>query len=523
MSTSIDYLVIGAGPAGLQLGYFLERAGRDYLVLEAGAAPGTFFHTFPRHRTLISINKPHTGWDDPELNLRVDWNSLLSDDPELLFTRYTERYFPAAEDMERYLADFAAKQRLRVKYDARVTSVTRDGRFHVTDAKGDTYLAKRIIMATGVGTTPYVPPIPGIETAELYTTVSVEPKDFLDQRVLIIGKGNSAFETADNLLETAAVIHVAGPNSLRLAWRTHFVGHLRAINNGFLDTYQLKSQNAVLDGKVLRIEHKDDSYLVTVSFARANEVTKDIPYDRVIVCTGFRFDASIFDDTCRPELVINDRFPAQTPQWESVNVADLHFAGTLTQQRDFKKSTSGFIHGFRYGVRALHRMLEQRHHGQSWPCLTLSPDPETLMDAVIARVNRTSALWQQFGFLCDLLVVGDEGRYYEEMPVDHVPDSGLATARDHFTITLEYGPDHDKVDPFDISVGRITQSDADHADKGHYLHPVVRHYRNGEFVAEHHITENLENEWDSTRVHREPLRAFFTRQLADELTTTVPV
>ena len=32
----MDYLVIGAGPAGLQLGYFLARAGRDYQILEAG-------------------------------------------------------------------------------------------------------------------------------------------------------------------------------------------------------------------------------------------------------------------------------------------------------------------------------------------------------------------------------------------------------------------------------------------------------------------------------------------------------
>ena len=35
-----DYLIIGAGPAGLQLGYYLEKAGRDYLILEAGDAPG---------------------------------------------------------------------------------------------------------------------------------------------------------------------------------------------------------------------------------------------------------------------------------------------------------------------------------------------------------------------------------------------------------------------------------------------------------------------------------------------------
>lgn len=87
----MDYLVIGAGPAGLQVGYFLERAGRDYLILEAGDAPGAFFRTFPRHRRLISINKPHTGSDDPQINLRMDWNSLLSDNPSLRFTRYTPR------------------------------------------------------------------------------------------------------------------------------------------------------------------------------------------------------------------------------------------------------------------------------------------------------------------------------------------------------------------------------------------------------------------------------------------------
>ena len=39
----MDYLVIGAGPAGLQLGHFLERAGRDYLILEGGPGAGSFF------------------------------------------------------------------------------------------------------------------------------------------------------------------------------------------------------------------------------------------------------------------------------------------------------------------------------------------------------------------------------------------------------------------------------------------------------------------------------------------------
>ncbi|MEU7476633.1 NAD(P)-binding domain-containing protein [Lentzea sp. NPDC042327] len=507
---STDCLVIGAGPAGLQASALLKQAGRDHLVLESGAAAGTFFTRFPRHRMLISINKVHTGWDDPELNLRTDWNSLLTDDPDLLFTAYTPRYFPGADDMVRYLGDFAVKNDLPIRYDTTVVSVTRPDDFVVHDQHGGTYRAKRLIVATGVSKQ-YVPDIEGVEHAEPYYDVSVDPADFTGKKVLIIGRGNSAFETADNLVETAAVIHVAGPGSLKLAWQTHFVGHLRAVNNNFLDTYQLKSQNAVLDGHIAGIRRDGDDYWVKVSFQRVNEVVKEIRYDRVILATGFRFDASIFAPECRPQLTIKDRFPDQTAAWESVNVPDLFFAGTITQARDFKKSTSGFIHGFRYGVRALHRIIEHRYHGVDWPSREIAADGVT--DAIIERVNRTSALWQLFAFMSDVVLFGADGtvRYVEEVPVAHLHE---AVARGEFgdvesylVVTLEYGADHDKVNPFDISAGRTSQDDTSGLD-GRYLHPVVRRFRAGELVDEHHLTENLENEWDSETVHRAPLREY---------------
>jgi thioredoxin reductase len=511
-SSYFDYLIIGAGPAGCQLGYFLEKAGRNYLILEAGDSPGTFFRTFPRHRTLISNNKRHTGWSDPELNLRMDWNSLLSDDSHLLFTGRSTSYFPPADEMVRYLSDFAGASGLRIQCNTRVANVCRNGSFRVTDEQGRVYESKCLIVATGVSK-PYIPSIPGIETAEVYTSVPVDADGFKNQRVLIVGKGNSAFETAGNLIETAAVIHVAGPNSIRLAWRTHFVGHLRAVNNNFLDTYQLKSQNALLDGHVEHIERRNGSYIVRFRFTRANEITKDLPYDRVIVCTGFRFDHSIFDESCTPELLISNRFPAQNAEWESTNVPDLYFAGTLMQVRDYKKSTSGFIHGFRYCVRALNKMLESKYEGHPWPSRSISADPRALMEAVIDRVNRTSALWQEFGFLCDLIVVGQDGsaNYYEELPIDYVHEKHRA-GEHYFVITLEYGADHDRFDPFDVSVERITQSDRDRSIESRYLHPVVRYYQRGVLAREHHVTENLENEWTGS-THREPLEAAFAEVL----------
>ncbi|MFG1807535.1 NAD(P)-binding domain-containing protein [Streptomyces sp. NPDC049040] len=523
----LDYLVVGAGPAGTQAGYFLERAGRNYLVVEAGESPGTFFRRFPRHRKMISNNKVNTGWDDPELNLRMDWNSLLSQENGPLFTAVTPRYFPPADAFVGYLADFAATHGIRIRCNTRIVRISREpdessgggrgqrGDFLAHAEDGTVLRARRIIAATGVSR-PYVPPFEGAELAETYADVSVDPEEFTGKRVLVIGRGNSAFETADNLIENAAVIHVAGPGSLRLAWQTHFVGHLRALNNNFLDTYQLKSQNALLDGDIQYVKRDDDgTYRVAVKFSRVAEVVKEIPYDRVILATGFRFDASVFDEDCRPALAIRDRFPAQTEAWESVNVPDLFFVGTITQVRDFKRSTSGFIHGFRYGVRALHRMLEQRYHDRDWPSQDVAGSPEAVADAILARVNRSSGLWQMFAFLADTVALGADGsvRYYPEVPLDHlhpaIADGRFGAVDRCLAVTLEYGADHDKVNPFDVSVTRVSQESTGGLD-GRYLHPVVRLFQDGKVLAEHHLTENLENEWDSETVHRAPLISFLS-------------
>ena len=510
--TAYDYVVIGAGPAGLQTAYSLQQAGLDYLVLEGGEGAGTFYTKFPRHRTLISSNKVYTGFDDPEKNMRWDWNSLLTDSEEILFKHYSKAYFPKADDIVRYLGDFARHYGLNVRYRTRVARVGKSaGEFTIAAEDGMQIRARRLIVATGYSR-PYLPPIAGIELAEVYTDVSVDPDDFINQHVLILGKGNSAFETADNLIPTAAVIHVASPSPLNLAWKTHFVGHLRAVNNNFLDTYQLKSQNAIIDATIETIEKREDGkYAVTVAYSHANGERETLVYDRVIACTGFRFDASIFDESCRPELVINDRFPRQSSAWESTNVDGLYVAGSITAMRDYKKTTSGFIHGFRYNCRVLVKLLEARYHGRPLPHRAIAPTAEGLRDAVLERVNRSSALWQQFGFLGDVIVVSDDGEradYYDELPVDYVHDGALGRNAHYYMVTLEFG--HITGDPFAIE----RDPDPAQASRSTFLHPVVRRYRGVELLGEVHLIEHLYADWSDPVLHLDPLSAFFEASLA---------
>ncbi len=508
-----EYLILGAGPAGLQLGYYLHKANRDYRILDAGGGPGRFFTRFPRHRTLISSNKVYTGYTDPEVNLRWDWNSLLSDSEEALFKRYSGRYFPAADDFVRYLEDFAARFQLRAHYAAQVELVRRNGQFCVTTGTGVSFTSPRLIVATGVSL-PYLPAIPGIENVQPYTTMSLDVSQFRNKRVLIVGKGNSAFETAEHLLESAAVIHLASPNSVRMAWQSHYVGHLRAVNNNFLDTYQLKSQNAVIDAVIEEIRKEGEKFVIRFRYKRAVGEVEELVYDHVLACTGFRFDSSIFAEECRPALAINGRFPLQTSAWESSNAQDMYFAGTLMQMRDFKKSQSGFIHGFRYNVHALFHILNARYEGIPWPRRTIAPDHESIAEAIIGRINRTSALWQQFGFLGDFVMLDSSGgpaQYFEQVPIDYVRDGGLGDYSEYLQITLEYGLAHGDADPFRLD--RVRGEDVDHAELSNFLHPVVRRYVGNKFAAEHHVIENLFGEWKGPE-HVKPLQAFIAKQCA---------
>lgn len=513
MSFDFEYLIIGAGPAGIQLGYYFERDGRSYQILERGEGPGTFFQTFPRHRKLISINKVHTGTDDPELKLRHDWNSLLTDDYSFLFKDYSQEYFPPANSLLEYVSAFVERFRINVRYGADVARVTRFGdgyRLRLSD--GTELTCSRLIIATGVSK-PYVPDIPGVEFAENYQDMSVDPQDFINQRVLILGKGNSAFETADNLIPTAAVIHLCSPYPIDFAWKTHYVGDLRAVNNNILDTYQLKSQNAILDADTIGIRRNDNgTFTAQFKYQHAEGEIEELNYDRVLCCTGFRFDASIFDENTKPDLTIFDKFPSLTCEWESTNQPGMYFIGTLMQMRDYKKSTSGFIHGFRYNVEAFSKLLAEKYHGKPWPYSVHNFEAEVLTQKILSRVNGSSALWQQQSFLGDVMVVQTDSsiRYYQGMPVAYLQKHFVDNDQRCFVLTLEFGSSSMGDDPF--RVNRIRRDNITKAAASTFLHPAIREFENGAKVSEHHIIEDLEAIWKEPE-HIQPLERYLSQRI----------
>ncbi|KAL3308903.1 RAC-gamma serine/threonine-protein kinase, partial [Cichlidogyrus casuarinus] len=251
--SDVEYCVIGGGPGGLQTAYYLQQDNRDYVVFEAEDSVGAFYKKYPIHEQLISINKVHTGSDDFEFNLRHDWNSLLQDhhphEKQLLFKNVTEQFWPQRHHMRQYLEQFRQLYQLKVKLNSRVQSLTynREKKEFLVQV-ANTNLKQEykvtcmyVISAIGLG-------IPlslfALNTTRHVNYADLDPADvdkFKGKDVVIFGAGNSAFETAAQLSMYANKVQMASRNRIKLAFQTHYVGDVRAINLPFLDTYQLKS------------------------------------------------------------------------------------------------------------------------------------------------------------------------------------------------------------------------------------------------------------------------------------------
>lgn len=97
------------------------------------------------------------------------------------------------------------------------------------------------------------------------------------------------------------------------------------------------------------------------------------------------------------------KFPKVNYDYQSSDLEHLYFAGVIAHSLDFRKSSGGFIHGFRYTARALHQLLESRYHEQKWPSVLVPW--HGLTNYLIKRINEADGNYQMFGQLVDVILI----------------------------------------------------------------------------------------------------------------------
>lgn len=201
-----NVVVIGAGQAGLSVGYHLKRQGIDHVILDGASRIGDVW----RNR-----------WD----SLRLFTPAKLDGLQGYRFPTSNDS-FPTKDQMANYLESYARKFDLPVRLNSRVERLHRaDGYFRL-ETTGGAYEADRVVVAAASYQKPRVPALARDVGADLFQMHSREyrkPDQIPDGSVLLVGAGNSGAEIALELSRTHKV-YLSGRD----------VGHIPFDVEGFL-------------------------------------------------------------------------------------------------------------------------------------------------------------------------------------------------------------------------------------------------------------------------------------------------
>jgi putative flavoprotein involved in K+ transport len=201
-ASSFDVVVIGAGQAGLAMGYFLSRQGRRFVIMDAADSIGAAW----RER-----------WESLTLFTPRRYNSL----PRLPFPGDSDGY-PNRDEVIAYLEQYAETFELPIELNSPVRRLTaEDGRF-VLEVDGRTITSDQVVVATGPFQAPYVPELAdrlGAEVFQAHSTGYRKPNDVPEGTVLTVGGGNTGFQITKELSATHRVFLSVGSRQTPLPQR----------------------------------------------------------------------------------------------------------------------------------------------------------------------------------------------------------------------------------------------------------------------------------------------------------------
>lgn len=179
---AVDVAIIGAGPAGISATLMAKKLGLSTVTLEQDSLGGTVY-TFPRSKIVMTapMELPLYGkvklFDTSKGELLKIWNEVIE------------------------------KHGIEIKEHTKVDEIRplESGVFKLITSKGDEILAQKVLLAIGRRGTPRKLGVPGEDTEKVAYRL-LEPEMIEDKKVVVVGGGDSAIESAMLLMAQNEVI-----------------------------------------------------------------------------------------------------------------------------------------------------------------------------------------------------------------------------------------------------------------------------------------------------------------------------
>jgi cation diffusion facilitator CzcD-associated flavoprotein CzcO len=334
---AVPVVIVGAGPAGLALGYHLKQSGVPFVILDRESAGATWRHHYD-HLALHSLKS-------------------LSRLPGLPMPEHYPR-FPTGEQVHAYLKGYAKHFDLPVRSGVSVQRVVRKGERWWLETNQGSLTTDVLVAATGIWHQPKLPAVPGL--ADFAGTVMhsrdyKRPEDFAGKRVLVVGAGNSGTEIATALTKTAAAVGLAVGSGVM------FVPYPKTALGSRLSSRLLRVLPASVSGWLLARLRKNFAHLglplpninlryayPVVGYETADAVSRGVLtthraltrvdeheaefadgeralYDTIIMATGYRPALSFLEEVLTPSQT--HAVPSQLKDFQLTNVPDVFFFG----------------------------------------------------------------------------------------------------------------------------------------------------------------------------------------------------
>jgi thioredoxin reductase/ferredoxin len=245
---ALDVVIVGAGPAGFAATLASTASKLRHVTVEQEELGGTVAH-FPRRKLVMTqpADLPIVG--------KMPFKEVQK------------------ETLIEYWREIEQKTGIQISYSERVDSITPQskGGFTVVTNK-QSYDTRAVLLCIGRRGTPRKLGVPGEETDKVVYRV-IDPAQYLNQHVLVVGGGDSALEAATTIAEEAGT-------TVTMSYRSGAFSRAKPKNRQRVEEMASSGKLRVLFSSNVKAIHHE-----SVDIAVGDEIVS-LPNDAVVVSAG---------------------------------------------------------------------------------------------------------------------------------------------------------------------------------------------------------------------------------------------